>query len=155
MISYCKLVFGLLLLLPNLPLINTQHISFEFFRCIRYWYSLKPKDDFPIPLESSAISPLMINPLTRAPASCQNVSKPNAKWLRQSGRPAGTAFTAVDVGYKNLWNTDGYFGHCRYTGLQVFTVFFRTLFFFKKMSASTTMCSSVAAWPTVSIAHIT
>ena len=152
--SYRKLVFSLLLPLPNLPLINTQLKSFEFFWWIRYWYPLKPKDDFPIPLETSAVSPIMINPLTRATTNFQSLSKPNDKWRRQNGRLASIRFTAVDVKYKKVWTTDGHFVHCRYTGLQVFTVFFRTLLICKKMSASTTMCHSVAAWPTVSVAHL-
>jgi hypothetical protein len=154
-ISYCQLIFSLPLPLPNLPLINTQIISFGFFQWIHYWYPLKPTDDFPIPLETSEISPVMINLLPRSPTSFQTFLKPNSKWWRQNGRLASTKNTVVDVGYNRVLTADGHFVHCSCTGLQVFTLFYRIPFLFKKISASTTMCPLVVAWPVVSVAHLT
>jgi len=69
-ISYCKLVFSFPSHLPYLSPTRALIAKFEFFPWSLYWYPLKTKNDLPIFLETSEISPAMINLLTRTPTNC-------------------------------------------------------------------------------------
>ena len=70
---------------------------------------------------------------------------------------SSTSFMPLNVGYYCVWMTRGHctvriYVHCRYIGQQVFTVLVFSSFS-KSMSASSTLCLSVAAWPTVRVSH--
>ena len=121
MILYCKLVFSFPL---TYRIVNTRPTyQLRIFPAISMPISIKSQRRFSIFLETTAISPAMINLLTGAGVSIFTVSKPNNKRWIQNGRQSNTVFNAVEVGCYRA----GYCSHfvrCKYTGLQVFIVFF-------------------------------
>lgn len=68
-ISYCKVFFSFPLHLPHLTLTYVQ-FNLQFFQWIRYWYPLKIKNSFLILVETTEISPAMINLTIRWTVSC-------------------------------------------------------------------------------------
>jgi hypothetical protein len=130
-ISYCKLVFSFPLHLPHFPLTHTHKSTSKFsgeFDTDIHKKKKNPQRRFSVLVENAAISPAMIDSLTRAGVSSLQFQNQTVNDITAGNTILSVLLSPVQ-GYRT-WTTQDYcmhFAYSSYTGLQVFIVLFCNL----------------------------